>query len=99
MAPGLSRGQGEPAAATVAAAAGGDLALPEIQGTPPLSTRLLNGYVDRLLTAAEYDTAEFQQFLKVAWLVDAPIRLLRPSMVWRAASADAGKMLDTGQLA
>jgi hypothetical protein len=69
-------------------AAGGDLSLPEIQGTPPLSTRLLSGYMDRLLTAAEYDTAAFAQFLKVAWLVDAPIRLLRPSMMWRAASAN-----------
>jgi 2-polyprenyl-6-methoxyphenol hydroxylase-like FAD-dependent oxidoreductase len=69
-------------------AAGGDLLLPEIEGTPPLSTRLLNGYMDRLLTAAEYDTAAFEQFLKVAWLVDAPIRLLRPSMMWRAASAN-----------
>ena len=27
------------------------------------------------------------QFLKVAWLVDAPVRLLRPSMMRRAASA------------
>jgi 2-polyprenyl-6-methoxyphenol hydroxylase-like FAD-dependent oxidoreductase len=68
-------------------AAGGDLSLPEIEGTPSLSTRLLNGYMDRLLTAAEYDTAAFAQFLKVAWLVDAPIRLLHPSMMWRAASA------------
>ena len=69
-------------------AAGGDLSLPEIQGTPPLSTRLLNGYMERLLTAAEYDIAAFEQFLKVAWLVDAPIRLLRPAMMWRAASAN-----------
>jgi 2-polyprenyl-6-methoxyphenol hydroxylase-like FAD-dependent oxidoreductase len=69
-------------------AAGGDLSLPEIEGAAPLSTRLLNGYVDRLLTAAEYDTAAFEQFLKVAWLVDSPIRLLRPSMMWRAASAN-----------
>jgi hypothetical protein len=44
--------------------------------------------MDRLLTAAEYDTAAYEQFLKVAWLVDAPIRLLRPSMMWRAASAN-----------
>jgi 2-polyprenyl-6-methoxyphenol hydroxylase-like FAD-dependent oxidoreductase len=69
-------------------AVGGDLSLPEIQGTPPLSTRLLNGYMERLLTAAEYDVAAFEQFLKVAWLVDAPIQLLRPSMMWRAASAN-----------
>jgi 2-polyprenyl-6-methoxyphenol hydroxylase-like FAD-dependent oxidoreductase len=69
-------------------AAGGDLSLPEIHGTPPLSTRLLSGYMDRLLTAAEHDTAALEQFLKVAWLVDTPIRLLRPSMMWRAASAN-----------
>ena len=69
-------------------AAGGDLSLPEIEGSAPLSTRLLNGYVDRLLTAAEYDTAALEQFLKVAWLVDSPIRLLRPSMMWRAALAN-----------
>lgn len=69
-------------------AAEGDLSLPEIEGTPSLSTRLLNGYVDRLLTAAEYDAAVFKQFLKVAWLVDSPARLLRPAMVARAASAN-----------
>jgi 2-polyprenyl-6-methoxyphenol hydroxylase-like FAD-dependent oxidoreductase len=69
-------------------AAGGDLSLPEIEGTPPLSTRLLSGYMDRLLTAAENDAAALEQFLKVAWLVDAPSRLLRPSMMWRAASAN-----------
>jgi hypothetical protein len=44
--------------------------------------------MDRVLTAAEYDTAALEQFLKVAWLVDSPIRLLRPSMMWRAASAN-----------
>jgi 2-polyprenyl-6-methoxyphenol hydroxylase-like FAD-dependent oxidoreductase len=72
-------------------AAGGDLSLPEIKGTPPLATRLLNGYVERLLTAAEYDSAAFEQFVKVAWLVDAPTRLLRPSMIVRAATAEHGK--------
>jgi 2-polyprenyl-6-methoxyphenol hydroxylase-like FAD-dependent oxidoreductase len=72
-------------------AVGGDLSLPEIQGTAPLSTRLLSGYIDRLLTAAEYDIAAFEQFLKVAWLVDAPIRLLRPSLMWRVVSAKRGR--------
>jgi 2-polyprenyl-6-methoxyphenol hydroxylase-like FAD-dependent oxidoreductase len=68
-------------------AAGGDLSLPEVEGTPPLATRLLNGYIDRVLIAAEYDTTVFEQFLKVAWLVDSPRRLLRPSMIRRAAVA------------
>ena len=35
----------------------------------------------------EYDTAAFEQYLKVAWL-STTIRLLRPSMMWRAALAN-----------
>jgi len=66
-------------------AAGGDLALPEVPGTPALSTRLFNRYVDRVLAAAEHDVAAFDQFALVAWLVDSPFSLLRPSIVWRAA--------------
>ncbi|BBY08999.1 FAD-dependent oxidoreductase [Mycobacterium noviomagense] len=69
-------------------AAGGDLALPEIEGARPLATRLLNGYVDRVLAAAEFDAAAFNQFNKVIALVDPPTRLLRPAMLWRAASAN-----------
>ncbi|MGH3541507.1 MAG: NAD(P)/FAD-dependent oxidoreductase [Mycobacterium sp.] len=69
-------------------AAGGDLALPEIDGERPLATRLFNGYVDRVLTAAEFDTAALDQFVKVTSLVDPPTRLLRPAMLWRAASAN-----------
>jgi hypothetical protein len=65
-------------------AVGGDLSLPEIEGTPPLATRLLNGYVDRVLTAAEYDISVLEQFMKVAWLVDSPVKLMRPQIVRRA---------------
>jgi 2-polyprenyl-6-methoxyphenol hydroxylase-like FAD-dependent oxidoreductase len=72
-------------------AVGGDLSLPEVEGTPPLATRLLNGYIDRVLIAAEYDATVFEQFVKVAWLIDSPTRLLRPSMIWRAAAAHHGK--------
>ncbi|ORV40114.1 FAD-dependent oxidoreductase [Mycobacterium conspicuum] len=65
---------------------GGDLSLPEVDGTPPLATRLLNGYMDRVLRAAEHDVAVFEQFARVAWLVDSPFKLLRPSMIRRALS-------------
>jgi 2-polyprenyl-6-methoxyphenol hydroxylase-like FAD-dependent oxidoreductase len=40
-------------------AVAGDLALPEIEGAPPLPMRLMNTYVDRILTAAEYDISVF----------------------------------------
>jgi 2-polyprenyl-6-methoxyphenol hydroxylase-like FAD-dependent oxidoreductase len=68
-------------------AAGGDLALPEIGGAQALATRLFNGYVDRVLTAAEFDAAAFNQFLRVTGLVDPATRLLRPAMMWRAGTA------------
>jgi 2-polyprenyl-6-methoxyphenol hydroxylase-like FAD-dependent oxidoreductase len=64
-----------------------DLALPEIHGTPPLTARLFNRYVDRVLAAAESDTAAADQFIRVTSLVDPATRLLRPGMLWRAARA------------
>jgi 2-polyprenyl-6-methoxyphenol hydroxylase-like FAD-dependent oxidoreductase len=68
-------------------AAVGDLALPEIEGERSLTTRLFNRYVDRVLTAAEFDPAALNQFARVTSLVDPATRLLRPSMLWRAAWA------------
>jgi 2-polyprenyl-6-methoxyphenol hydroxylase-like FAD-dependent oxidoreductase len=68
-------------------AVGGDLALPEIEGAPPLPMRLMNPYIDRILTAAEYDVSVFEQFIRVAWLVDSPARLMRPAMIARAMTA------------
>ncbi|OJZ75797.1 2-polyprenyl-6-methoxyphenol hydroxylase-like oxidoreductase [Mycobacterium paraffinicum] len=62
-----------------------DLALPEIHGTAPLMARLFNKYVDRVLSAAETDTAALNQFIRVTSLVDPATRLLRPNMIWRAA--------------
>ena len=69
-------------------AAGGDLALPEIDGAQSLTTRLFNRYVDRIMTAAEYDTAAVDQFNRVTALLDPATRLLRPGMMWRAAAAN-----------
>src|SRR5246500_4017561 len=69
-------------------AAGGDLALPEIDGAQSLTTRLFNRYVDRIMTAAEYDTAADDQFNRVTALLDPATRLLRPGMMWRAAAAN-----------
>lgn len=65
-----------------------DLCLPEIEGTPPLSTRLLNGYMDRIFTAAEYDPVAVERFVRVTAMLDPASRLLRPGMMWRAAMAN-----------
>jgi 2-polyprenyl-6-methoxyphenol hydroxylase-like FAD-dependent oxidoreductase len=62
-----------------------DLNLPEIPGTPPLTARLFNRYVNRILAAAESDPAAADRFIRVTSLVDPATRLLRPGMLWRAA--------------
>jgi 2-polyprenyl-6-methoxyphenol hydroxylase-like FAD-dependent oxidoreductase len=66
---------------------GTDLSLPEIERTPPLSTRLTNPYVERVLAAAEYDPLAMQAFMRVAWLVDPAPALLRPNVIVRAMRA------------
>jgi 2-polyprenyl-6-methoxyphenol hydroxylase-like FAD-dependent oxidoreductase len=64
-------------------AVGSDLALPQIQGPRPLSTRLTNNYLDRVLTAAETDPWVSQQFLRVTGMIDPPTHLFRPAFVSR----------------
>jgi hypothetical protein len=68
-----------------------DLALPEIEGTPPLISRVFNRYVDRVLAAAETDAVVVDQFTRVTSLLDPATRLLRPEMIWRVARANHRK--------
>ncbi|WP_231639766.1 FAD-dependent oxidoreductase [Mycobacterium sp. Marseille-P9652] len=68
-----------------------DLALPEIEGTPSLTSRLLNGYVERVLAAAESDTVVVDQFTRVTALLDPASRLIHPAMIWRVARANLRK--------
>lgn len=85
------RGSAKPIRQAWQMAAGGDLSLPEIEGTPSLSTRLMNPYMERIMTAAESDVSAFEQFIRVAWLVDSPVNLMRPSIVARAMTAKRRK--------
>nr|WP_231964207.1 2-polyprenyl-6-methoxyphenol hydroxylase-like oxidoreductase [Mycobacterium sp. E2699] len=71
-----------------------DLALPEVEGTPPLMSRLLNGYVERVLAAAESDAVIVDQFTRVTSLLDPASRLLRPEMICRVARARLRKPRD-----
>ena len=64
-------------------AVGSDLTLPQVQGPRPLSTRLTNAYLDRVLAAAETDSVVAQQFLRVTGMIDPPTKLLRPAFVSR----------------
>lgn len=65
------------------AAVGSDLALPQIPGKRPLSIRIINAYLDRVLAAAETDPAVVQQFLRSMNLIDPPSRMLRPPTMLR----------------
>jgi 2-polyprenyl-6-methoxyphenol hydroxylase-like FAD-dependent oxidoreductase len=62
---------------------GSDLALPQVQGPRPLPVRVINAYIDRMLTAAERDPVVAEQFLRVAALQDPASRLFRSSTARR----------------
>ena len=64
-------------------AVGADLALPYVRGPRPLPVRVINAYVDRVLTAAERDPTVAEQFIRVAALQHPATRLFRPSTALR----------------
>jgi 2-polyprenyl-6-methoxyphenol hydroxylase-like FAD-dependent oxidoreductase len=69
-------------------AVGSDLALPEIVGPRPLSMRISNACLEKVLTAAETDADVAQHFLRVVGMIDGPARLLRPGFVGRVVKAN-----------
>lgn len=58
---------------------GADLALPQVQGPRPLPFRVINAYVNRVLTAAERDPTVAEQFFRVNALQEPPGHMFRPS--------------------
>jgi 2-polyprenyl-6-methoxyphenol hydroxylase-like FAD-dependent oxidoreductase len=66
-------------------AVGSDLALPEVVGPRPVSMRISNAFIERVLTAAEVDPVVAGQFMRVTGMVDPPTRLFRPSILLRVA--------------
>jgi 2-polyprenyl-6-methoxyphenol hydroxylase-like FAD-dependent oxidoreductase len=77
-------------------AVGGDLALPEVEGPRPPSIRITNWYVDRLLAAAESDAVVFERLSKVSALIDPPIRLMRPAIMFRAVNVGRQRQRHAG---
>jgi 2-polyprenyl-6-methoxyphenol hydroxylase-like FAD-dependent oxidoreductase len=77
-------------------AVGSDLALPEVIGPRPLSMRITNAYLDRVLTAAESDVTVVDQFVRLIGMIDPPSRMLRPSFMFRVATATYGVNVTTG---
>jgi hypothetical protein len=64
-------------------AVGGDLALPEVAGPRPLTLRLTNAYLERLLTAAEQDPLVAGIYNQVGDLLAPPESVLHPRVLWR----------------
>jgi 2-polyprenyl-6-methoxyphenol hydroxylase-like FAD-dependent oxidoreductase len=65
-----------------------DLAIPEVEGRQTPAMRVTSRLVDLVLTACESDAVVGTQFFKVAWLLDSPICLLRPSFLFRVATVN-----------
>ncbi|WP_046468579.1 FAD-dependent oxidoreductase [Allosalinactinospora lopnorensis] len=68
-------------------AAAADLALPGVEGSQPLSMRVLAPYLRRLQAEASHDAVLATQFIRVAFLLDPPARLLRPAIMLRVLTA------------
>jgi 2-polyprenyl-6-methoxyphenol hydroxylase-like FAD-dependent oxidoreductase len=79
-------------------AVGSDLALPEVRGPRPLSMRVTNAFVDRVLTAAESDAYVAQEFLRVTGMLQPPSRMFRPSFMFQVARAGRGRGLNQGAM-
>jgi 2-polyprenyl-6-methoxyphenol hydroxylase-like FAD-dependent oxidoreductase len=82
------RASAKPVGAAWKLAAGGDLALPEVEGPRPLPVRMINAYVGRFQAAAEHDIVLTERFFRVAGLLDPPTSLLRPSTMLRVAAGN-----------
>jgi hypothetical protein len=59
---------------------GSDRSLPEVRGKRPLSMRLTNSYMERVIATAATDPVAAHRFIRVVGMVDFPLHLLFPSM-------------------
>src|SRR6476661_3361416 len=88
LAPRFFRAAAKPIGVAWQLAVGADLAMPEVEGTRTLPMRLMNGYVDRLLTAAESDAEVVERFSRVISFLDPPTSLFHPALIARVATTN-----------
>lgn len=74
--------------------AGGDLAMPEVEGYRSPRIRLLNRYVARVHRAASRDPRVAAVFFRVAGLLEPPSALLRPGFMARVFTSRAPRRRD-----
>jgi 2-polyprenyl-6-methoxyphenol hydroxylase-like FAD-dependent oxidoreductase len=75
-------------------AVGSDLALPEVVGPRPVSMRISNAFLERVLTATEVDLVVAGQFMRVTSMTDPPTKLLRPTVLLRVMRAQGRQPAD-----
>jgi 2-polyprenyl-6-methoxyphenol hydroxylase-like FAD-dependent oxidoreductase len=75
-------------------AAGGDLAIPTTVGQRTMKTRILNGYVAKVLRAAETDTAVSLAFHRTVNLKSRPESLFAPAILRRVMFPRPGYAAD-----
>jgi 2-polyprenyl-6-methoxyphenol hydroxylase-like FAD-dependent oxidoreductase len=64
-------------------AAGSDLAHPQIEGPRPVSWRLTNAYLQRVLPVAHRDPVVAEAFIRVVGMLARPPELMRPAVLRR----------------
>jgi 2-polyprenyl-6-methoxyphenol hydroxylase-like FAD-dependent oxidoreductase len=69
--------------------AGGDLALPEIEGHRPLATRMINRYIARAQRAGVHDARLATMFVRVGGLLDPPASIFAPGVLARVLTSRA----------
>jgi 2-polyprenyl-6-methoxyphenol hydroxylase-like FAD-dependent oxidoreductase len=62
---------------------GAELSLPEVKGPRPLPFRVVNAYINKVMTAAERDPVLAELFLRVSALQEPPSKVFRPSIARR----------------
>ena len=70
--------------------ASSDLRIPAVEGARPAPVRAVNAYMARLLTGARRDPRLSEAFLRVAYLVDRPERVMRPGIALRTLARSGG---------
>jgi 2-polyprenyl-6-methoxyphenol hydroxylase-like FAD-dependent oxidoreductase len=75
-------------------AVGSDLTLPEVVGPRPISMRITNAFLERVMTATEADPVVAGQFMRITAMVDSPARLLRPSILLRVMRTRRRRLTD-----
>jgi 2-polyprenyl-6-methoxyphenol hydroxylase-like FAD-dependent oxidoreductase len=78
----------KPLGVTWQMATGSDLSIAQVEGPRPLPVRMINAYINLVLTAAEQDSVLAERFLKVQYLLAPPTSLMRPGTMARVVAGN-----------